>query len=476
MTSSELEWKFRDMDWHDVEFVCKIHPGDGGSSAVVFVAGEFCGWNENEWIPLRCTAQCGDDSSADCTLSADVATQCTEFRTCVKLLEGAYQYKFVVNGEWRRDVNNPHHGGQFDNSVMYVSCDPPHHSDWEQVPITKPWNVLHREHSRPGAVFHTIEVPVPQECESRGVLRRPIFIYLPIGYDDCSTNTRFPVLYVLDGEDAFSTLPFDGNPMTGGWWLDKQLDLLTLDNATRPFIIVAIPNGDFVSAAPLRKREYCPESIEMARDSPFCHYLLHAIVPFVDSHYKTSTLPVDRVVLGFSMGGLLAFLLLWQAPEIFGKAISMSPSFWFHDKNEFSAYKVVRHDCEQARLAGEQSGTYSTEHSLCTVQEKGSQSAFLPTSSAARQPNLADVVHTSRDHPQVFLYLDCGDGEGDNHFETRSMDIALEEAGVLIRDRDYVYKLDERASQVPHGVTHCQAVARDRVHHALRLLLPPIGH
>src|ERR1051325_8469957 len=74
-------------------------------------------------------------------------------------------------------------------------------------------------------------------------------IYLPPGYYLDSTN-RYPVLYVQDGQNAFSTVGPHVAFGWGNWELDKTADRLVAENKMRPLIIVAI------DCSPSRYREY----------------------------------------------------------------------------------------------------------------------------------------------------------------------------------------------------------------------------
>eukprot|EP00117_Sycon_ciliatum_P004672 scpid57129/ scgid8937/ len=506
---NDSAWRLADLDWHDVELVCDLDASGvctdaGGSVADVRVAGEFCGWEEQDWIVMQCIVHTASRSSEDdtvrnregvtstatddccpCEESGSASSQslcsaaCQRFVARFRLLEGMYQYKFIVNGAWKSDKGNCHQAGDQWNSVLFVACDVP---NWRlndgRVPATRHWNSPHLAHTGPGEAFQVGHPSVPARSSARGVLPRPVFVRLPVGYSGTGEagagEQRYPVLYVLDGHEAFSTPSHPDDTLGGGWWLDAQSDMLTQDNATCPFIIVGIPSGDFVSQPPLRKREYCPGDMGAVADEAFSDYLLQSVVPFIDGKYRTRAYPKQRVLLGFSMGGLLAFLLGWKAPSIIGKVIAMSPSFWFHDRNNVSAYDVVRSDCERVRATCGMSKEASTGECSDEFNVNSSQDAH-ECSCLLDQIVLEKTRGSNggRTDDQLRIYIDSGDGEGDNHYEAACMNSILEESEILRRDQHYVYKVDARAADVPLGVTHCPAVARHRVHHALRLFLPP---
>lgn len=411
------EYEFRDEDWPLVTLqYCSEKPG-----LKCFVAGEFCGWEQSEWLPMN-EKENGVHSIT------------------IRLLEGCYQYKFVVNGSWESDPSNPVREQTFGNSILFVGDFDRRASSGVVNSLSKHCPVPHREYRRPGAeyaidscdAFQVIlqeELKIPDNLACRGVLPRPVFVYLPPGYHD-NQATTFPVVYSLDGQNVFST-PGDNNaPKYGGWWLDSQLDLLVADKATQPFIIVAVPNGDAVSEYPLRKREYCPHSYTSAEKEPFARYLVDVVKRAVDQRFRTKPEAEHSVLLGASLGGLYVFTLLLCAPEVFGKAISMSPSFWFFDCNNMSIYDLVRQK-------------------------------FLVEK---------DFQHRRQ------LYIHVADGTGDNMYETKEMGRLLREiGGEFMEGRDFCFDFDDgRRNECEGGNTHSEAVWRHRLHFALRFLLPPI--
>ena len=100
----------------------------------------------------------------------------------------------------------------------------------------------------------------------------------------------------------------------------------------------------------------------------------------------------------------------------------MSPSFWYADKNNASAYSLVEKMAE-----------------------------WKPTLSCK-------------------VYIDSGDGKGDNRYETKMMEQALEKNG-WTRGAEFKYHLDDCASRVDMGITHSESVWRERVHKGLKFVL-----
>jgi enterochelin esterase-like enzyme len=145
---------------------------------------------------------------------------------------------------------------------------------------------------------------------------RIVDIYLPPGYDADGAE-RYPVLYAQDGQDM---------PMVH---LKSTLEALYAASAIRPIIVVAI------HASGERVNEYGMAGIPDYQYRGFqadlyTRMVLEEIMPAVNDSYRTLTAPEHTAVMGWSLGGLTAFDLAWNHPDIFAQVGVFSGSFWWH--------------------------------------------------------------------------------------------------------------------------------------------------
>jgi predicted alpha/beta superfamily hydrolase len=133
---------------------------------------------------------------------------------------------------------------------------------------------------------------------------RHVEIWLPPGYDDAAA-TRYPVLYMHDGQNLFD--PRIAN--TGvDWGVDEAVVRLVNRGIITPIIVV----GVWSTAA--RFSEYSPW-----HDAPdYARFLIEELMPKVNAAFRTLTGPANTAVMGSSMGGLLSFYLVTHHPETFG--------------------------------------------------------------------------------------------------------------------------------------------------------------
>lgn len=141
------------------------------------------------------------------------------------------------------------------------------------------------------------------------------FLYLPENYN--ATTERYPVVYVLDGA-YYSSFTADA------------IALLAQSRLAPDCIIIGInPNN--------RQRDFSPaldadagqtQDLATAGGADnFLSYLQKELIPVVDEKFRT--LPY-RIVVGHSMGGLLAYYSLYKTPDLFQGLISIDGSTWWN--------------------------------------------------------------------------------------------------------------------------------------------------
>ncbi|KAA0247171.1 MAG: alpha/beta hydrolase [Chlorobiota bacterium] len=145
-----------------------------------------------------------------------------------------------------------------------------------------------------------------------------ILVSLPDNYS--LNEQKYPVLYVLDGDIAFGMAASIARYLQIG------------DNIPE-LIIVGIGYGSIdKSAGEKRKRDYRPTSANGAEN--FLSFLEEELIPHIDSNYRT--VPDDRTINGYSIGGLFGLYSLFTKPEIFSRYILGSPSLSW---DEYSIFK-----------------------------------------------------------------------------------------------------------------------------------------
>lgn len=194
---------------------------------------------------------------------------------------------------------------------------------------------------REARLLATVEVVEVADFASRYLgNERPLHIFLPPHYRE--TQTRYPVLYLNDGQDA------------GQLRLRETLARLTAHGRLHPLIVVAIPTTAD------RLQEYGTAVAANAQDlgclaAQYERFVVDEIMPWVNREFRTRTAARETAVLGASLGGLAAFDLAWNHPDKFGAVGVFSGSFWWRAGEEETAVPPGRRIAHsQVRLAHSQ--------------------------------------------------------------------------------------------------------------------------
>jgi predicted alpha/beta superfamily hydrolase len=165
---------------------------------------------------------------------------------------------------------------------------------------------------------------------------RAIHVYLPASYKT-ETQRRYPVLYLHDGQNVFSTAGTNNAFGWGSWQLDKTADELARAQKMQEVIMVAVDNSTN------RLEEYdgrvsSPQAGAAPTNAPtafenYAAFLITELKPQIDREYRTKPDPANTGVMGSSLGGICSVVLAWEHPEIFGRAACLSGSFQIEHTN-----------------------------------------------------------------------------------------------------------------------------------------------
>jgi predicted alpha/beta superfamily hydrolase len=158
------------------------------------------------------------------------------------------------------------------------------------------------------------------------VAERDILVYLPPGYDE-DTSTRYPVLYMHDGQNLFDS----ATAFSQEWGVDETAERLIASGEIQPLIVVAIGNG-----SDARIHEYTPTRDRKegvgGRAHPYGRMLVEEIKPFIDGEYRTLTDATNTGLAGSSLGALVTMFLGLKYPSIFWRLAVLSPSVWWDER------------------------------------------------------------------------------------------------------------------------------------------------
>lgn len=167
---------------------------------------------------------------------------------------------------------------------------------------------------------------------------RFIRVYLPPSYDH-EPRRRYPVLYLQDGQNVFTTVGTNVAFGWGNWALDTTVDALAVEKRMQEIIMVAVdcsaqryrdylgPTNAIAAPASRKTKRRAAKTTAESRYQKYARFLIEELKPHIDREYRTRPGPAHTGVLGSSMGGICSLALAWEHPEVFGLAASFSGAF-----------------------------------------------------------------------------------------------------------------------------------------------------
>ena len=179
---------------------------------------------------------------------------------------------------------------------------------------------------------------------------RDIWVYLPADYS--TTNKRYPVLYMQDGQNLFE----DSASFVGEWHLDETMDSLQ-KRGDYGCIVIGIENG-----GSLRTEEYLPyfhSDYASGKGDMYVDFIVETLKPFVDKTYRTKREATFTGIGGSSLGAYISYYAALKHPDVFQKTLVFSPAFWVDESvhQNIDSNNLAQKTVKWYLLAGEKEGT-----------------------------------------------------------------------------------------------------------------------
>jgi len=167
---------------------------------------------------------------------------------------------------------------------------------------------------------------------------RVVRVWLPRDYD-ASGATRYPVLYLNDGQNLFEPATAFGGV---DWRVGESAGRLIAEGKIPPLIIVGIDN-----TGKHRLREYIPyRSFDLrlfgAQGKHYPDFLRREVMPLIEKEYAVGKGPEHTGLGGSSLGGLITLYTQLAAPGVFGRLLIESPSL-------FVGHRRILEECRRFR-------------------------------------------------------------------------------------------------------------------------------
>lgn len=227
---------------------------------------------------------------------------------------------------------------------------------------------------------------------SGGPSPRSVRVCLPRDYfESAASSRRYPVVILLHGWPGG-----DGN------WPGQGRATDTLDSLSAagriPEVIAVMPNG---AGEGLWGRSLYLNSYDGR--SRLADFIVHDLVAWTDSTFRTSADPTHRALIGLSEGATAALNLAFKNPDVFGACGGHSGQY------------VIQRDVGMK-------GVFGPEPGATRVREENSPTLYVDRIAAQLRRQV--------------IYFDCGLEDGDLD-DNRALDQRLEQLGVPHTYREF---------------------------------------
>jgi hypothetical protein len=140
---------------------------------------------------------------------------------------------------------------------------------------------------------------------------------------DYSPETqKYPVIYVLDGEENFN-------------FVAENCNRISSDFSTTNVLVVSIGYGND------RAIDYTPVNGGGGAVNggggaeKFMLFIKNELIPRMENEFSADSLRINRTILGHSFGGLFGAYAFTKYNKVFGNYILLSPSLWYENEIVF---------------------------------------------------------------------------------------------------------------------------------------------
>ena len=156
---------------------------------------------------------------------------------------------------------------------------------------------------------------------------REFYVVFPEGYVEGS-DTKYPVVYLLDGHSMLNTLNTVHRNYSGGFMPDMILiGISNAENRTRD-----------LTTSELSEESGQAYGQENGAAEKFTSFIESELIPYVEKNYSVTNY---RTLIGHSYGGLFTVNMLLKHPELFENYLAIDPSMDWDEQKLLNESKEI---------------------------------------------------------------------------------------------------------------------------------------
>lgn len=178
-------------------------------------------------------------------------------------------------------------------------------------------------HAQDNSPFTTgFEETVPSKILGQ---KRNIWIHIPKsnGGNKIKDRGKYPVIYLLDGDDNFNTVV-------------SITEHMAESSLCPPMIVVGILHSNRVSELTIGTDKELPGVV--GNGEKFMSFVEKELIPYIDSTYPTTTY---KTFIGHSLGGLTVMNTFLHNPNLFNSYVSLDASLWWDNQKIVKEAKTI---------------------------------------------------------------------------------------------------------------------------------------
>ncbi len=153
---------------------------------------------------------------------------------------------------------------------------------------------------------HVIDSPALAGNHLGDPSRRPLWVYVPPGYDD-DADRRYPAVYVIQGYTGQIAMWANRSPWATSY--PEAADAVFASGQAPPCVVVYVDAWTTYGGS---------QYVDSPGTGAYHTYLCDDVVGFVDAHYRTLADPAHRGIQGKSSGGFGAMISPMLRPDVWG--------------------------------------------------------------------------------------------------------------------------------------------------------------
>lgn len=155
--------------------------------------------------------------------------------------------------------------------------------------------------------------------------KRTVLIHIPKsnGGDKIKDRGRYPVIYLLDGNDNFNSVV-------------SIVEHMEESSLCPPVIVVGVVHADRLSELTTGTEKEFPGFT--GKGEKFMSFVEKELIPYIDAKYPTTTY---RTLIGHSVGGLTVVNTLLHNPNLFSSYVSLDGALWWNNQKVVNEAKAI---------------------------------------------------------------------------------------------------------------------------------------